>query len=102
MFLDKNSLVLGILLGLIVPFVGYAIWLMIFEQLENAGIMSATGFSENWRERTIALLAICMNLIPFSVYNRRRYYNTMRGMVFPTILLVIIWFVLYGRNLIGV
>ena len=99
MFLNKDSLVVGILLGIVVPFVSYAIWLMIFEQLDSMGALDNSGFSDNWRARTTALLAICMNIIPFSIYNRKRFFNSMRGFVFPTLLYAAIWFFYYGRGL---
>ena len=99
--LDKDSLPLGLILGLIVPFVGLAVWKMVFEQFSGMGIVDGSGFSDNWRERTTALLAICMNIVPFSLYNKKRHYNTMRGLVFPTVLLSLIWFFYYGKELIG-
>ncbi|MEL6926677.1 MAG: hypothetical protein AAFO94_21735, partial [Bacteroidota bacterium] len=61
--LNKDSLPVGLLLGIVVPFVGYAIWLMLFEQMDSMGWLDNSGFSENWRKRTTALLAICMNII---------------------------------------
>ena len=99
--LDKDSLPLGIILGLIVPFIGFAVWKMFFESFTDMGMMDSTGMSENWRDRTTALLAICMNIIPFTVYNKKRFYNTMRGLVFPTMLFCMIWFYYYGKQLAG-
>ena len=97
--LNKDSLPIGLILGIVTPFVGYAVWMMLFEQMDSMGWLDNSGFSENWRNRTIALLAICMNIIPFSIYNRKRFYNSMRGFVFPTLILAVIWFFTYGKHL---
>ena len=41
--------------------------------------------------RTIGLLAICTNLIPFEICRRKRYDDTMRGHCFPTLIYVAFW-----------
>jgi len=99
--LNKDSIPLGFVLGIVIPFVGYAVWLMVFEQLTEAGVMSPQGFTTNWRERTIGLLAICCNLIPFLVYNKKRFTNTMRGIIFPTVGLAMVWFYFFGAAMIN-
>lgn len=99
--LDKNSIVLGLILGIAIPFVGYSLWLIVFEQLTNAGVMSSQGFSSSWRQRTTGLLAICCNLIPFIIYNRKRYDNTMRGIIFPTVAYAMVWFYFFGASMIN-
>ena len=100
-FLHRDSVLLGIITGFVVPFVGYAVLLTVYEKLDASGFISVEGLSENFRWRTIALLAICINLIPFIYYNKKYCYNTMRGLVFPTLTYVVIWFFKYGINLIG-
>lgn len=89
--LNKNSISTGILLGIILPIVGLFFWHSVFELLSKGGIMNPDGFSFTWRERTTSLLAICMNLIPFQLYKNRRYEQSMRGLIFPTVIFVIIW-----------
>ncbi|MEM8906796.1 MAG: hypothetical protein AAGD05_03025 [Bacteroidota bacterium] len=89
--LNKDAIGIGALLGLILPFVGYALLLELYDQLEAAQIISDIGLSDTFRKRTIALLAICMNLIPFSLFNRKRFYNSMRGVIFPTVAYVMAW-----------
>ena len=101
MFLKKNAIKIGIIIGLVLPFLGFWLWKGIFELATMAGIMNPTGFSEDWRERTFALLAICMNIIPFQYYQKKRFDDTMRGLVFPTILYVILWVVLFRDSIFG-
>jgi len=71
--MHKDSILFGLLFGLAIPFIGYALILEIYDQLESAGVISNIGFSETFRKRTISLLAICLNLLPFSFYNDQNY-----------------------------
>lgn len=95
--LQKDSILLGLLIGLVVPFIGYALVLEIYDQLTSSGILSADDFSETFRKRTTLLLSICLNLIPLSYFSRKFAYDSMRGIVFPTVLYVAIWFFYYGK-----
>ncbi len=94
-YLDKNSIGFGLIIGLLLPILGYWAWKVFFELLTVLKLMDPSGFSESWRARTFALLGICMNIFPFQYYQKRRYDNTMRGLIFPTILYVIIWVVVF-------
>ncbi|MEM9823734.1 MAG: hypothetical protein AAF985_21800 [Bacteroidota bacterium] len=97
--LQKDSLSIGALLGLLIPFIGFAVLLEVYDQLEAAQVISDIGLSETFRKRTIALLAICFNLIPFRLFNRRRLHNSMRGVIFPTVLYVATWFFYFSSSL---
>ncbi len=97
--LNQNSLLLGIALGLIIPFVGYALLLELLEYLGALGVINADGTPISMKPRTIALLALCLNLIPFQIYNSKRYVNVMRGISLPTIIYGIAWFVFFGEEL---
>jgi len=98
-FLEKNQIVSGILAGLIIPFVGFAILLMIFEQLEVLGIMNPEGMAPNFRQRTSSLVAICLNLLPMNYYRKKYFFESMRGLVFPTLLYVAIWIFAFASSL---
>jgi len=97
--MDKDKIVLGLILGFLLPVVGYALLLEIYDQLSSSGIISDEGFSRTFRKRTIALLAICFNLIPFTFFNRKRMQNGMRGLVFPTVLFVILWLFYFRESI---
>jgi len=101
MFLKKDSIKIGIIVGLVLPFLGLWLWKGIFELLTVANIMDPSGFSESWRERTFALLGICMNLIPFHYHQKKHNDETMRGMVFPTFLYVVIWVIFFRDSIFG-
>lgn len=89
--LNRNNVLIGLLLGIVVPVFGYFFIDSIFNLLDQLGIMDPDGFSFTWRERTTSLLAICMNLIPFQLYKTKRYDQSMRGLIFPTLLMVFYW-----------
>ena len=99
--LQKNEIWLGIVLGIIIPFVGYALLITLYDNLDGMGWANNKNLSEDFRTRTLGLLAISLNLIPFAIYNKKRFTNTMRGLIFPTMLYVIIWFVRFGIHLIA-
>lgn len=92
---EKDSIVAGILLGVIIPFIGYAFWLEIYDQLEARDLIEGF-YKGDFRRRTSALLGICLNLIPFIYFNRNRFNNSMRGVMFPTIIYGFIWFFVFG------
>ena len=100
-FLDRDSFPVGIFIGLVFPIMIYGILLTIYDALEIRLLASDVGFAPDFRFRTLALIAICANLIPFNIYRRWGRDNTMRGMVLPTVGFVIYWFWQYGRHLVG-
>jgi len=97
---QKDSIVAGLIAGVLIPFVGYAIWLEIYDQLEAAEMISAFRVGD-FRRRTSALLGICLNLIPFTIFNRKRFHNSMRGIIFPTLIYGCIWFFYFGVKMLG-
>lgn len=96
--IDKNSVFTGLVIGAIVPVLGYIVVEFIFGLLTQMGLMeyvSSTGASQ--RMRTLALLGICCNLIPLHISRKNKWDDTMRGIVFPTLLYVGFWLYQYGR-----
>lgn len=100
-FLNRNALWVGVLVGLLVPFIGYAVLLMIYEQLEALGWLQSAGFSSDFRQRTMAIVAICLNLWPLNVYQKKRFTDSMRGIVFPTALYVMAWVIYFFGHIFG-
>jgi hypothetical protein len=99
MIWDRNAFWMGLIAGLVLPFVGYAILLTIFEQLEAAGFMSSEGFAPNFRQRTVTLVALCLNIFPFNYYYKRRFTNSMRGIAVVTVLYAVAWVITFGKDL---
>lgn len=85
----KNTILFGLIIGLAVPFAGYGIILMIYDWLDGVGAVEA--LSPEFRNRTPALFALCLNIIPFQYFKRRWMTQAMRGMIFPTLLYAVLW-----------
>lgn len=102
MQLKYDSLLFGIIIGSITIIIGYGVISYIFDLLTMAGIMeeSSTSMSSS-RQKTLWLLAICCNLIPFNVFKNKKMDNALRGVVFPTILAVGYWVYTYFDVLFG-
>jgi len=95
---EKDSLIAGLLLGVFIPFVSYALVLEIYDQLEAADLISGFGTGD-FRRRTSALLGLCFNLIPFALFNRKKFHQSMRGIMIPTIIYAGVWFFFFGSKI---
>jgi hypothetical protein len=99
---ERDSVIFGILLGVIVPVLGFVVVEFIFELLTSMGWMAEVSASTAERRfRTLVLIGICWNLIPFNIAKNRRWDQTMRGIVFPTLIYVAAWVYKFGAGLIG-
>jgi len=98
--IDKNILI-GLVLGLGVPVVGYAIIMIIFEQLTDLGWMNelSSSFGVMKRMRTMGVLAIAVNLIPFNYFKRAGNMNSMRGIVLATFLYAAFWIIYFWSSI---
>jgi len=74
-----DNIIVGFVVSLVVAFIAYALLLQAQEFI--SGQISRT---LAFRENTVALLAICLNIFPMN-YFRRRYHNkSLRGLVIGT------------------
>ena len=92
----KDSVLFGIALGIFIPIVSYALFLYLDEAIEAAAIPTRNGTFQGF-DNLYAPLAIVLNLLPFHYFNNKRMDNAMRGVIFPTILLVIAWGFYFGK-----
>ena len=92
---NKDHILIGITAGLILPALSYGILTLIYELLDSVGLASGLNLSSQFRQRTIALIAICTNLILVNYFNRRYLLNSMRGVVFPTLAFVVVWVIYF-------
>lgn len=96
-FFKKDSVWLGIIMGLIVPTVVYGVLRLVYEFMESVGLFSDFGFADDFRTRTLALIAICANLFVMQFYRRtHRHHETTRGMLIASMMLVGIWLWKFG------
>lgn len=94
-------MITGMLSGTLLPIVAYALFILLQDTLVNTGVMPQEWGVSKSLERTIGILAICSNLLLIHYFNNNRSTNAMRGLIFPTIAFVVIWFIRYGRELAG-
>ncbi|HMQ45826.1 MAG TPA: hypothetical protein PKA00_04340 [Saprospiraceae bacterium] len=90
---------IGLALGIILPVAGFFLISTLYNQLGNNGLLSSEGFSSNFRERTSAVIAISLNMIPLNVFQKRRFTQSMRGIVIATVGLVVLWLIYFGSDL---
>jgi hypothetical protein len=96
-----NTLLAGIVIGLVVPFVGLAFLMMANENLAAADIQTSNGIFDGLSDRLVRLLAICLNLIPFTIFSNRRMMAAMRGVFIPTIVYALIWLSIYSAQILA-
>ena len=96
---QRDEIWVGLLYGLILPATGFLVLYNLFSLLEIKGAASGAGFSENFRERTLAIVAIALNLLVLNRFRRLRWERAMRGVVIATSLLAFVWLFLYGVKL---
>lgn len=90
--MQKDSILTGFVLGAIVPVFGYFLITGLFDTLTQFNLMDEVSASTAGRRyRTILLFSICTNLIPFQISKSNRWDETLRGIVFPTIIYVAFW-----------
>lgn len=97
--LQRDEIWIGLLYGILLPAAGFLVLYNLFSLLEIKGAASGVGFSENFRERTLAIVAIALNLFTLSRFRKRRWEKAMRGVVIATSLLAILWLMMYGVKL---
>lgn len=95
----KNSLVNGLVLGILLPAVVFFMLFNFFNLLGKLGSGEGIGLSESFRERTSAILAIAVNLVPMNAFRARRFNESIRGVVIATGILALAWVVYYGMKI---
>ncbi len=102
-YLKKDSVWVGFAIGLVIPVVAYGILRLIYEFMDTVGVFSDVGFAEDFRTRTLMLIAICVNLFVMQFYRRtHRHHETTRGMLIASMVLVGIWFWKFGLKMIRI
>ena len=94
---EKNSLPFGLLAALNVPAIAFVLLYGLFELLELIGWMSDSGFRPKFRERTTSIIAIGINAILLNSFQEKRLFETVRGIVIATVILVALWVYLFGE-----
>ncbi len=91
-----DHFLVGLGVALAVAFVSYALLLSAVD-FANASF----GFTMQFRPRSLALIALCINVVPMNWFKKRYYNKSMRGVVVSTFLLAVAWFVYFGNDLLN-
>jgi hypothetical protein len=95
---QRNSLPLGLAIGILLPLAGFGILYLLYQGLDMLGVVSSEGLSHNFRLRTIGIVAIALNALPMNRAFKKRLTQTMRGITIATFVFVVIWLVFFGRS----
>lgn len=96
----KNNIGVGLAIGTFIPIAGYLILMAIFSLLDDLGTFeTVTATSTMFKERTLSICAIALNALFMRRYDKWRYTQTMRGIVMPTFVYIIIW-IYYFKDII--
>ena len=96
---QKNYILHGLIIGLLLPAVLFVMLYQVFELLELRGLASGEGLSESFRIRTLALIAIAANILPMQAYRKRRFEAAMRGIVIAVGVYALAWVLYFGPSL---
>lgn len=90
----NDNILIGLAVSLIIPFIAYFLLLQV-----QGFIASSAGRPIMFEQRTLALIAICLNVMPLN-YFRKVYRNrSLRGLATGTMILALCWFFWFGRSL---
>lgn len=87
----RNEIWIGLVTGFILPLLGFGILYGIFAFLDRANAVSQIGLSEDFRLRTIGIVAIALNAIALNKFQKNRASQSMRGVVLITFGYVVVW-----------
>ena len=101
-FEKYDKLWIGIIAGLLLPVFWYIVLQNLYDGIETMGWLGDGYIPSEFRQRTSALVGICLNILPLQVFKARRMDRAMRGVVFPTVLLVVVWLYFFGSAVIDI
>lgn len=97
-FRKYDKLIVGIAAGFISPVAWYFLMLAIYGTLEAEGVIPDISHLGDFRQRTSALVAICLNIVVLQIFRVRYMYRAMQGVAIPTVVLVGVWLYVFGAS----
>ncbi len=88
MLFRRNNLNIGIGLGLLVPIMTFV---FLF------GLINL--FNWNMKTRTLALVAVCLNMLVVSNFRKHRAGESIRGTVIATVVMALGWFAWFYQEI---
>ena len=99
MFYRKNSVLLGLIIGLFVPIVTYAVLLTTLEFIDSYAGFSQVQLATALKPRTLALVALCGNILTMQYYRRLRADESMRGVFIAVGICAVLWIARYSSEI---
>ena len=100
MSIQRGNPIVAFFLGIFLPCAGFFIVQWLFQFAESQGWIDVASSSiDSRRFRTTCLIAICLNLLPLQIFQRRRETQSVRGLVTATIILAAIWVIYFNQSL---
>lgn len=96
-FIERNPMIAGIIIGVLIPFVGYALLLSLNDVILANGNFGAGGEEPIFDQESLLLFAICLNLVPFTYFKRRYKNQAMRGVLTATLIAGFLWLFLFSQ-----
>lgn len=90
----NDNILIGLAVSLIIPAIAY----VLLQQLQGM-IASSAGRPIAFEQRTLALIAICLNVMPLNFFRKTYRNRSLRGLATGTMLLALVWFFWFGRGL---
>ncbi|MBS1585332.1 MAG: hypothetical protein JSS82_07250 [Bacteroidetes bacterium] len=84
--MKRNVPVLGLVIGLLAPVVGFVIMYFIWGRANPFSAFCRQLMNDHDMASKVLSLALLINLIPFSLYTRKRLDYTARGVLVATVL----------------
>jgi hypothetical protein len=98
LFEKYDKLWVGIIGGFALPLFWYFILMSLFDGLEAIGWLEPGRVAIDFRQRTSALVGLCLNILPLQIFNNQNMERAMRGVIFPTVIWVAVWLYLFGAS----
>ncbi len=95
----RNEIWIGLLMGFILPLLGFGLLYGIFALLDQEGMVSNVGLSKDFRQRTIGIVAIGLNAILMNRFQKNRATESMRGIVIITFVYVVLWLYFFRSSI---
>ncbi len=92
----NDHLWIGLAVSFFVTLVSYFLLLQLGDWF-SAG----AGREISFRPRTLALIAICINVLPMNVFRRTYRHRALKGLIIGVMVLAAGWFFYYGRELLN-
>ena len=99
----RNKFINGFLVGLVLPVVALIALYYLDQALASSESVNITGDErrvwQGFKLRTLVLIALCFNVIPTYLANKRRFEEFIRGIMVPTVLFCFVWFFYFRETL---